>query len=185
MLCLQRKPRLAEGDSNVSRTSTLAAEPATETKPAAEAPQARRTQTDWSVFEQAGLWPLRIRHDNWSGDQPAELVCHTNLQLTAESVLAHCRPEHGLPFFRIRLGISDSKVSPLWKALQDAGLEIKQIVCPHCGETLPLRARSLRQHLVNHPGRVRINLDPQVLCFEFADSLDNFEESGEFDDSVA
>jgi hypothetical protein len=170
----------------VSRTTTTLAEPAT-TETAAEQPQAqaRRTVTDWSVFEKAGLWPLRIRHDNWSGDQPAELVCHTTLQPTAEAVLAHCRPEHGLPYFRIRLGISDSKVSPLWRALQDAGLEIKQIVCPHCGETLPLRARSLRQHLVNHPGRIRINMDPQVLCFEFADSLDNFEELSEFDASVA
>lgn len=133
------------------------------TPPPVETP--RKTVTNWRVFEQGGFTPVRIRCEGYLGAHPADLSCHSNLQLTAKSVIAHLQPEHSGGWFKFKFRISDSgKVSPIWRELEDAGVEMQHFYCSHCRQDVPMTPRAIVKHLQPHAGATRINPDPQSLC---------------------
>lgn len=141
----------------VSKTKDAVAE-------GAGAPVRRKTMTNWSVLRDAGFTPVRFRCDGYLGKHPADLTCHTNFPPTAENVLNHCKPEHGGGWFKVRFRISDGKQFPLWMELQDEGLEIQHLYCPHCREEVAISPRAMIRHLQPHAGANRVNLEPQTLC---------------------
>jgi hypothetical protein len=140
-----------------------------ETKPieGTETPTPRKTVTNWRVFEEGNFLPVRIRCDGYKSTHPGDMSCHTNFEPTSQNVIRHMNPDHGGGWFRIKFRISDGgKKSTLWRELEEAGVELQDFHCPHCREDVPLTPRRIIYHLQNHPGAIRVNLDPQVLCME-------------------
>lgn len=134
------------------------------TTEAAAPKAARKTVTNWKVFEQAGLVPVRFKCDGYLSSHPNDMTCHTNLVMTAENVLRHMDPNHGGGWFHIKFRISDGKVAPIWKELEEAGVEIQEFYCPHCRVLVPMTPRAIVKHLQPHAGATRINPYPQTLC---------------------
>lgn len=145
----------------VDAVAADAAQPSTveEVKP-------RKTTTNWRVFEDAGYIPVRIRCDGFKSTHPSDLSCHTNFAPSTENILRHMDPLHGGGWFRIKFRISDGKKSPIWRELEEAGVELQDFHCPHCRADIAVSPRRILYHLQNHPGAIRVNLDPQVLCME-------------------
>lgn len=140
-------------------------------------PRKRKTITNWSVFEEGGFIPIRIKCETYKGGQPSDQVCHTAFPPTAENVIRHMLPEHGIGSFRIKFRITDGKKSTLWKELEEAGVEIQEFICPHCREEVSMTPRRIVYHLQNHPGATRVNFDPQVLAMSLGYQTPELEES--------
>lgn len=124
----------------------------------------RKTLTNWRVLTEGGFFPVRFRCDGYLGSHPSDLTCHTNIHPTGENVTRHMNPDHGLGTFKVKFRISDGKQHPLWQELEDAGVEIQHLYCPHCRQEVPLVPRQMIAHLQPHAGATRINLEPQTLC---------------------
>lgn len=137
----------------------------------------RKTLTNWGVFRDAGLVPVRIRCEGYLGSHPADLSCHSNLLLTGSSVLSHMAPDHSGGWFKIKFRVSDGKVSELWQELEDAGVEIADLYCSHCRQGVSMTPRAMIKHLQNHAGATRINPDPQTLCFALSFNRADLDES--------
>lgn len=129
-----------------------------------EAAKSRKTLTNWRIFEEGGFIPIRIRCEGYLGMHPADLSCHSNLIPGGEAVLRHMHPDHSGGWFKIKFRLSDGKTSPLWRELEEAGVELQHFYCPHCREEVPLTPRGIIKHLQPHAGANRINMDPQTLA---------------------
>jgi len=150
-------------NETVSKTKGGDAAPTVEVNQPVATPQ-RKTFTNWKLFEVGGFIPVRIRCDGYLGQHPSDLSCHGNLLPTSEAVIRHMDPAHSGGWFRFKFRISDGKTSPIWSELEDAGVEIQHLYCPHCREEVKMTPRSIIHHLQAHAGANRVNLDPQVLC---------------------
>lgn len=162
---------MAELTKTVSKTKESEVEVPVETK--------RKTVTNWRVFEEGGLVPVRIRCEGYMGSHPSDLSCHSNLLLTGEAVLSHMQPDHSGGWFKFKFRISDGKVSPVWRALEDAGVEISDLYCSHCRTQVAMTPRNIIKHLQPHAGATRINPDPQSLCMSLTTNradLDEYDE---------
>jgi hypothetical protein len=129
-----------------------------------QAPAAKKTITNWRVLEEAGLIPVFITHEGYLGSHPSDLVCHSKLRIDLENILRHMEKDHGIPTFKIKFRVSDGKKSGIWRALEEAGVECAQFYCPHCRTEVPFSPRQILRHLNPHPGAIKVNLEPQVLC---------------------
>lgn len=138
-----------------------------------------KTLTNWRVLEEAGFLPATVKCEGYRGSHPSDLSCHTAFVPTIENVLRHADPQHGGGWFRIKFRVSDSKKSPLWKGLEEAGIELKEFYCPHCEADVPLTPRRIIYHLNPHPGRNRVNLDPQVLCMSLGPDRSDMDDNGD------
>lgn len=146
----------------------------------------RKTQTNWRVLEEGGFIPVRVRCDGYKANHPSDLSCHTNVQPTSENVLRHMASDHGGGWFKFRFRLSDSgKSSPLWRELENAGVECAEFYCPHCRENVPFTPRRIVYHLNQHPGANRINLNPQTLCMTLTTQRADEDESSYLYDEVA
>jgi len=140
------------------------------TGPSGAAPaerEKRNTVTNWRVFEESGLIPVRVKCDGYRNNHPADLSCHSNLVPTCENIERHMDERHGGGWFKVRFRLSDSKSSPLWRELESAGVELGDFYCPHCRESVPVSPRKIIYHLNPHPGANRVNLLPATLCMTF------------------
>lgn len=144
----------------VSKTKEVPPAPAVQE----EVEEKRKTQTNWRVLTEGGFIPVQVKCDGYLSSHPADQTCHTNIIPSAENVLRHADPAHGVGAFKIKFRISDSKKSPLWRALEEAGVELQNFYCPHCRESVPMQPRRIIYHLNPHPGANRVNLNPQTLC---------------------
>lgn len=135
-----------------------------EAVPVEAPPTKRKTLTNWRLFEEAGFIPVRVRCQGYLGSHPADLSCHSNLKIDGENVVRHMDPNHGGGWFHFKFRISDGKVSPLWRELEDAGVEIQDFYCPHCRSAVGMSPRSIIKHLQPHAGANRINMEPQTLA---------------------
>jgi hypothetical protein len=143
------------------------------------APAKRKTITNWRVFEQGGLVPVRFRCEGYLGSHPNDMSCHTNLGISAENVLRHMNPDHGGGWFRVQFRLSDGKVSPIWRELEEAGVEIQEFYCPHCRQLVAMNPRTIIKHIQPHQGATRINPTPQCLCMTLSTQkpdVDEFDE---------
>lgn len=155
--------------------------------PAAEipvVPEKRKTVTNWRVFGEAGLVPVRIRCEGYLGSHPADLSCHSNLLLKGESVLAHMVPDHSGGWFKFKFRISDGKESPVWAELEEAGVEITDLYCSHCRQGVAMTPRAMIKHLQAHAGATRLNPDPQSLCMTLSFNRADLDEYDELYDTV-
>lgn len=143
----------------------------------------RKTLTNWKVFQDAGLIPVRVKCEGYAGHHPADMSCHSCLIPDVQHVLAHMQPEHSGGWFRIKFRMSDGKVSPLWKDLEEAGVEIQDFACPHCRAQVQMTPRAIIRHLQNHAGANRVNLDPQTLCLTLGFNRPDDEYGSEMYDS--
>jgi hypothetical protein len=74
-------------------------------------------------------------------------------------------PVHGGGWFYFKLRQTDAKgKNPIWRELEEAGVEIQQLYCPHCRHLVSMTPRDLQFHLRPHPGALRVNIYPQQLC---------------------
>ena len=125
----------------------------------------RKTVTNWKTFEKAGLVPSRITCNGYRGTHPADQSCHSNLVLTTDAVKCHMDPMHGGGWFFFRLRQTDAKgKNPIWRELEDAGVEIQDLWCPHCRSTVQMTPRDLQAHLKPHTGANRVNIYLSTLC---------------------
>lgn len=147
--------------------------------PKTEEKDKSKTLTNWRMFEEAGFIPAQIRCEGYKGGQPADLSCHTAFVPTIENVLRHADPQHGGGWFKVKFRISDSKKHPLWRELEEAGVEMKEFYCPHCDQDVPLTPRRVIYHLNGHPGRNRVNLNPQTLCMSLGPDPGDQEDTGD------
>lgn len=151
--------------SKTTPASPSSAEPVAQPTPVE---RVRKTQTDWSVFEDLRIAPGRVKCDGYLSHHPADISCHANILPTAKDLIRHFHGgrDQGEGWLKIKFRRTDSDTPhKLWKELEDAGVEIHQLHCPHCRQNVPLVGREIMYHLQNHPGANRVNLDPQVLCF--------------------
>ena len=146
-------------------TKTAAAEAASETKEQVNQ-ELEAKKSDWDVFSQMGLFPAQFKCDGYKSSHPTDMSCHSAFSPTAENVLRHMAPEHGLGVFQVRFRISDSKKSPIWEELKKANVLIREFWCPHCRSSVEFSPRTILFHLKNHPGATRTNLFPQVICMQ-------------------
>lgn len=147
-------------------------------QPAPSVEQVVEEKTDWDVLGQTGLAIARLRCDGYRGAHVSDKSCHTTLIPTAENVLRHMAPEHGGDdkgghWFKFKLRptakMKDNPALTIWKDLKAAGVEIKELFCPHCHATdFEITPRRLMYHLNPHPGAQRFNLEPQTLCMTLA-----------------
>lgn len=145
----------------------------------------RKTVTNWRVFEEGGFVPVRIRCEGYMGSHPSDLSCHSNLLLTGSAVLSHMQPEHSGGWFKFKFRISDGKVSPVWRELEEAGVEISDLYCSHCRTQVAMTPRNIVKHLQPHAGATRINPDPQSLCFSLTMNKADLDEYDELYDVQA
>lgn len=124
----------------------------------------RKTLTNWRVLEEGNFIPIQIKCDGYLGNHPAELSCHSNFPPSGEAVLRHMNPDHSGGWFKVRFRISDGKQSPVWRELEEAGVELQDFHCPHCRQSVPMSPRQIIAHLQPHAGATRINTNPQTLC---------------------
>lgn len=162
--------------SNPTESTTGGA--GSETKPK------RKTVTNWNVFEKTGVVPTRISCNGYLGSHPAELSCHSNLIPTSTAVLRHMNPEHSGGWFFFRLRQTDAKgKNPIWRELEEAGVEIQHIYCPHCRADVQMTPRALLYHMGPHPGANRVNTHPQTVCmtlgFNSPDQIEGMEDEEE------
>lgn len=144
----------------------------------------RKTLTNWRVFAEAGFLPTRFRCDGYLNSHPADLSCHSNMIPTVANVVSHIQPEHGGGWFRVKFRITDGKEFPLWRDLEEAGVEIQHLYCPHCREAVPVSPRAMMRHLQPHAGANRVNLDPQTLCMTLSfNRADSDEMEGLYEDN--
>lgn len=141
--------------------------------------EARKTLTKWRVFEEGGFIPVVWRCEGYLGSHPSDLSCHTNLRLLSENILRHMDPAHGGGWFRVKFRVNRDRVSPIWRELENAGVEMQEFYCPHCRELVPMTPRAIVKHLQPHAGATRINQNPQclnmTLSFQKAD-LEEYDE---------
>lgn len=148
--------------------------------PITETKEKSKTLTNWRMFEEAGFIPFSIKCEGYKGNHPADLSCHTNIVPTLENVLRHRDPQHGGGWFKIKFRVSETKKSPLWKGLEEAGVELKEFYCPHCEADIPLTPRRIIYHLNYHPGRhVKAVLEPQTLCMSLGPDKGEMEDTGD------
>lgn len=128
----------------------------------------QKTLTNWKNFAEAGLAPSRLKCESYLGSHPAELSCHTALVVSKDTILNHMDPEHGGGWFKMRFrSVEDgSPALKIWQDLDEAGVEIQHLYCPHCRETLDARVapQEVVNHLRPHAGANRVNQEPQTLC---------------------
>jgi len=144
--------------------------------PVAAAP-ARKTLTNWKVFEEGNFIPVQVKCNGYLGSHPSDMACHSNVKPNPEDVLRHMDPAHGGGWFMIKFRISDGgKKSDLWAGLEQAGVECQHFYCPHCREEVPVSPRAIVKHLQPHAGANRSNMYPQTLCmtlgFQRADAAE-------------
>lgn len=156
-----------------SKTSQETDNPVTKTE------EKSKTLTNWRMFEEAGFIPAQIKCEGYKGYMPADLSCHTVFAPTTENVLRHINPDHGGGWFMIKFRVSESKKSPIWRGLEEAGVELKEFYCPHCEADVPLTPRRIIYHLNPHPGRNRVNLHPQTLCMSLGPDKAEVEDNGD------
>lgn len=145
-------------------------------QPVSKTEEKSKTLTNWRALEEGGFIPARVRCEGYKGSHPSDLSCHTSIVPTIDNVLRHADPQHGGGWFRIKFRVSDTKKAALWRELEQAGVELKEFYCPHCEADVPLTARRIMYHLNPHPGRNRVNLDPQVLCMSLGPDPGNVED---------
>lgn len=128
-----------------------------------------KTFTDWRLLEKAGFVPAQIKCEGYKGSHPSDLSCHSNLIPVAGNVVSHMNPKHGGGWFHVKFRLTDGKKSPFWRELEDAGVELQELWCPHCREHVPLQPRRMMQHInANHLGATRVNMHPQTLCMSLS-----------------
>jgi len=148
----------------------------------APASSERKTVTNWGVFDKAGLVPTRVTCNGYLGQHPADMSCHSNILVTSESIKRHMDPNHGGGWFFVRLRVTDAKgKNPIWRELQEGGVEIQHLYCPHCRTDVDMTPRAMMYHLQPHPGANRVNQYPQSLCMSLGY---NQPEGEEFQDEV-
>jgi hypothetical protein len=141
-----------------------------------EATEKSKTFTNWRLLEDMNLLPVRVTCMGYKNTHPSDLSCHTNIVPNGANLEAHTQPEHGGGWFHVKFRVSDGKKSPMWRELEERGLEIQELFCPHCREQVPLQARRILAHLNNHPGATRVNLFPQTLCLSLGKQKPDSEE---------
>lgn len=121
--------------------------------PVAETPKPK-TFTNWKAFEQAKLVPATIKCEAYRPVFQHDASCHSNLLFTVETLQRHIDGDHG-GGFRFFLKQTDGKPSPLWKALEEAGLEAHDFRCEICDKQLRFHPSSIIPHLKAHGGKTR------------------------------
>lgn len=86
--------------------------------------------------------------------------------------------DHGLPVFKIKFRLSDGKKHPIWRELEELGIECADFYCPHCRQDIAWSPRAIIKHLNPHSGALRVNMEPQVLCMTLSKGR---VEDGEFE----
>lgn len=133
-----------------------------EKHPGPESPRSK-TFTNWRILEDGGFVPVMLKCDGYKGSHPADLSCHTNLPVTAQTVVSHMNPDHSGGWFKIKFRLTEGKKSTFWRELEEAGVELQELFCLHCREQIDLMPRRIIQHLNAHNGANRINMEPQTL----------------------
>lgn len=117
-------------------------------------PTTKSSGTNWGVFKEAGLVPVKIVCDGYYPIHRANLGCHSKLQLTAEAMINHLDQDHG-GGFQITLKRTDGKPWDGWDKLQEAGIEIVDFRCDVCDEVLRLNPMIILRHFAPHSGKTR------------------------------
>ncbi len=125
---------------------------------------AKKTLTNWKVFEDANFHAIQVKCDGYASSHPADLSCHSNVLPTTEAILRHMDPNHSGGWFKVKFRISDGKKSTLWAGLEEAGVELQHFYCPHCRVDVKVSPRDIVKHLQPHQGANRTALLPQTLC---------------------
>lgn len=127
-------------------------------KPAlAEASPAKRTYTAWEAFAKAGLRPTSIDCQGYPvpGIAKHDFTCHTHLLLSAGNIKRHIEAGHSGEF-RFFLKKSDSKTPhPIWKELEELGIEAQDFRCHNCDKTLRFHPTAILPCMRAHGGKTR------------------------------
>ena len=113
----------------------------------------KKTYTRWDAFEKAKVVPVTVICDVIK-QHPADEACKTKLIPSAENMINHFKMGHG-GGFQLRVKLSDGKPSPVWKALNDAGMEAVQLRCEVCDRQVEISTRDILNHLRPHQGKFR------------------------------
>jgi len=111
------------------------------------------TNTNWQAFVKAGLVPTTIKCSAYHPVHQADMSCHTRLLLSVPTISDHIKGDHGGGFkFSLK---TYPKAWQGWADFEAAGLEIHDIRCDVCDQTVPLVPARILFHMRPHTGKVR------------------------------
>jgi hypothetical protein len=112
----------------------------------------KQTYTPWDVFNKLRLVPVEIKCNSYKPYHRTDSSCHTILQPRADVLLRHIHPDHAGGGFSIKLrqAAADAPPHPLWKELQDAGVEIIDIRSAVNDQPFKLSGQFIMQYMKPH-----------------------------------
>ncbi len=124
----------------------------------------RKTTTNWRIFESLGVSIKEFTC--WSYPRPRvhDSSCKTRMHVydvkakraKPENIIRHIDGDHG-GGFKCELSL-DGPASPLWRALEDSGVECAEFRCGVCHKVLILNALNIKNHFRVHLSGNRRNV---------------------------
>lgn len=112
----------------------------------------RKTFTNWQAFSKAGLVPSELTCQGYySPYHPMDQSCHSRLPFKVENILGHIEKDHG-GGFTLDL-VESAKTTTLWTDLEQNDLELHEIRCDVCDQSVPVNPQHILKHMKAHQGR--------------------------------
>lgn len=114
----------------------------------------KKTFTNWKAFEACKLVPATISCEAYRPVFSNDASCHTKIPMNVATLVRHLDGEHG-GGFRFFLKTTEGKPHPLWKELEEAGIEAHDFRCDVCSAQLRFHPSSIMPHMKAHSGNTR------------------------------
>lgn len=131
----------------MARTSSVVENPVLE-KPK------HKTYTRWDAFKVLNLVPIEIQCNGYKPFHVADESCHSRLTLSAKSMISHTQAGHGGGFL-IKVREGDAPWDG-WQQLSDAGVEIVDLRCGECLNTVNVNPKDIHSHMQPHYANKRL-----------------------------
>ena len=117
---------------------------------------ARKTKTNWKALYQAKIWPKEIICQSYYPTHFANVACHSRIIPKVENIKNHmrnCSDDVGLGIYVVMETRSEG--CPLWKDLEEAGIEALDFRCAVDNHIVPFHPFHIAKHTKPHSGNRR------------------------------
>ena len=112
--------------------------------------------TKYEVFDTLNIIPSMVVCDAYKPTHlgPSNFSCHSRVIPTVDNIKNHISLGHS-GGFSVEFKRIPQKTAKLWKALKAAGVEIVEMRCDHCNDTVDITVTDVGRHLKPHSGKSR------------------------------
>ena len=125
-----------------------------------------KTKTRWEALYQAKLWPKEIRCEGYYPVHLANVTCHSRVIPSVKNIQHHmqtCSDDVGASF--IMKMETRSEGCPLWRELEDAGIEALDFRCAVDSHVVPFHPIHIAKHTRPHSGNKRRVTEGNIFQF--------------------